>query len=436
MDNKMKYMGNNINQYTRKIFMFGGILLLGMTLGAQKKKDYNIGVFLYPGVDLLDFAGPAAVLASIPEFKVYTLSENGENILSQEILNIKPQYSINDAPVPDILIFPGGNVRVNFKNQKVLNWIDSCYLRGILMMSVCNGAGILAKAELLNGLTLTTFNGFVPVLKGMVKGSTVLENTKYVDNGNIITAGGVSAGIDGALHLVARIKGNEIAKSLASIMGFNSWNPNEGIDNHQNSFLGKFSPLVCGLDNKNENSQETTVLPAEIPYEGELKNLAEALIQQGCYLEAAGILERAVKWYPYSISSYKLLYTDYVKLGKPVPMDEMSFIKIVESGKAADAFSIYENTLKTFPNWPLFSEQALNAAGYRLLQKEDYSNAIKAFSLNTIAYPQSWNVWDSQGEALMKSGNKKEAITNYKKSLALNPNNSNARTQVARMENE
>src|SRR5450432_47572 len=123
---------------------------------AQQKQKYTVAIFLYPGVELLDFAGPAEAFSATPDFDVYTVSADGKEILSQGFLTVKPQYSIDGAPVPDIVVFPGGDRELPSNNPKVLDWAGSLYAQKTLIMSVCNGAGILARAGLLNGLIVTT----------------------------------------------------------------------------------------------------------------------------------------------------------------------------------------------------------------------------------------------------------------------------------------
>ena len=96
--------------------------------------------------------------------------------------------------------------------------------------------------------------------------------------------------------------------------------------------------------------------------------------------------------------------------------------------KGVDAAADYFNTFnKSEPVVPMFTESEMNLLGYRYLQDGKSSEAIKLFRLNTISYPDSWNVYDSLGEALLKDGQTGPAIENYKKSLELNPGNENAK---------
>ena len=188
----------------------------------------KIAFYLQPGVEILDFAGPMEVFSSAG-FEVFTVSKTTEAITTQGILKFIPDYSIQNAPQSDILaFFGGGNASGVSKDPEIINWIQS--RQDVeYYFSVCTGAFILAEAGLLNGKTATTFHGAINQLKKNYPKINVLENTRYVDNGKIITTAGVSAGIDGALHLVAKLQGPEKAKEVVTYMEYDKWVPNEGL---------------------------------------------------------------------------------------------------------------------------------------------------------------------------------------------------------------
>lgn len=404
-----------------------GRFLLIMTLfiwsrhsvSAQQKDIYNVAIFLYQNVELLDFAGPTEVFAATPGFKVYTVSVDGKDIISQGLLTVKPEYSIDNAPVPDIIVFPGGNSGPSSSDPKVIKWVQTNSNRGGTLMSVCTGAFILAKAGQLDGLNITTHYGSIESLQQLLPGATVLEHTRFVDNGNIITTAGVSAGIDGSLHMVRRIKGLEVAKSTAHYMEYEKWDPEAGKKVYQNPYL----------HNPNSIDDDTP-----IPYEGEIVDHANKLINEGAYPQAATLLESGVKWYPNSGAMYNLLSITYKKMGKAAPISESEFMAMIDAGEIDQAKQVYEKAAKEFPGWKIFTENAMNEKGYGFVGKENYDAAIKLFQLNTIAYPNSGNTWDSLAEAYMISGNKEKAISNYKKSLQVNPGNENAKRMLVKLD--
>lgn len=131
---------------------------------------------------------------------------------------------------------------------------------------------------------------------------------------------------------------------------------------------------------------------------------------------------------------YNELSVVYKKLGKPSPPDESSFLKLIEEDKIDEAWQTYEKIQAAYPGWIIFREGKLNDVGYYFMGRQDFIRAVKIFQLNAKAYPRSANAFDSLGEGFMKSGNKKEAIINYKKSLDLDPGNSNAKEMLNKLE--
>ncbi|MBA4055080.1 MAG: hypothetical protein C0490_10235 [Marivirga sp.] len=406
---------------------------VSLCLNAQQKEKYNVAIFLYQDVELLDFAGPGEVF-SAAGFNVYTVSVDGKEIVSQRFVKVTPSYSIENSPVPDIIVFPGGHSTPSSKDTRVLDWIKTRVSAGTTAMSVCTGAEILANAGMLKGLNVTTFHGFIPGLQEMLPDSKVLTDTRFVDSGNIITTAGVSAGIDGALHLVSRIKGMDVAKATAFYMEYDKWKPEDGRVDYKNENLEKIitKPSTDRLENK--SVQGNMAKPQPIPFEGELKNFAVELQNKGSYSDAAKVLEAAIKWYPRSIGSYNELSIVYNKLGRPSPPNESSFLKLIEEGKIDEAVQAYEKAQAAYPGWIVFGEGKLNDMGYRFMEKQDFKNAVKIFQLNAKAYPTSANVFDSLGEGFMRAGNKKEALANYKKSLDLDPGNTNAKQMLDKLE--
>ncbi len=192
------------------------------------KKKISIGFYLQNGVEILDFAGPMEVF-SYAGFDVFTISKTKEPIISQGILKIIPEFSIEDAPSSDILAFFGGNASVASKDSSVIDWINARKSATEYHFSVCTGAFIIAKAGLLDNMTATTFHSSIEDLKKSYTKTKVLSDVRFVDNGKVITTAGISAGIDGALHLVAKLKGEQAAIDVARYMEYDNWLPNKGL---------------------------------------------------------------------------------------------------------------------------------------------------------------------------------------------------------------
>lgn len=198
-------------------------------------KVRNVAVFVHEGVELLDFAGPGEVFAAARAnadggraFNVYTVAASPEMITSQRFLSIKPQYTFENAPRPDIVVLPGGNTGIPLQNPKVIEWVKATSQDAEVMMSVCTGAFLLARAGLLDGKEVTTHWSAIEGLRREAAKATVLENRRFLDNGRIITTAGVSAGIDGALHVVDRLLGRDAASRTARYMEY-LWTPEKSV---------------------------------------------------------------------------------------------------------------------------------------------------------------------------------------------------------------
>ncbi len=206
----------------------------------QMNEQMTIAFYLQNGVEVLDFAGPLEVFA-YAGYNVFTVSKTSDPIISQGILKIIPDYSIENAPNADILAFFGGNSNVASSDEDVINWVKS--QEDIQYhFSVCTGAFILAESQLLDGKTVTTFHSALDNLRNNYPKAKVLDDVRFVDNGKVITTAGISAGIDGALHLVAKLNSLAEAKWIAYHMEYDKWQPGEGL------ILSDDNPYTTNLD--------------------------------------------------------------------------------------------------------------------------------------------------------------------------------------------
>lgn len=184
----------------------------------------TIAILAFPGVELLDFAGPAEVFAvaagSTGAYDIKVVGATRDPIVSQGIVTITPTHAIADVPAPDILIIPGGGVGSILRDQGLMSWIRESAGEADVVASVCNGALVLARLGLLDGLEATTHYGSIAGLRESTTDTVVHEDQRFVDNGRILTAAGISAGIDMALYLVAREDGEAVARSIARYMEY------------------------------------------------------------------------------------------------------------------------------------------------------------------------------------------------------------------------
>ena len=212
--------------HTRSALALGAALLTSLgSASAQQAERHNVALLIFQGVELLDFAGPGEVFAAAGgQFNTYTVALTKDPVGSLGIVDLVPQYTIDDCPDPDLIIVPGGNVPIH--NERLQAWIGEHFRSGELTMSVCNGTSLLATSGALSELEVTTHHSAFNAVVAFEPTATPLLNRRFVDNGNVLTTAGISAGIDGALHMVARLAGQERAQSIATYMEYH-WRPAE-----------------------------------------------------------------------------------------------------------------------------------------------------------------------------------------------------------------
>ncbi len=195
---------------------------------ASRQEAGSICFYLYDGTEVLDFAGPLEVF-SYAGFRIFTVGKTKAPVTVQGVLKVIPDYSIQDAPPADIFAIFGGDDGVAAGDPEVISWIKSRDATTKGYFSVCTGAFVLGRAGLLDNLTVTTFHNSIQSLQQAVPSAKVLANVRYVDNGRILTTAGISAGIDGALHLVAKLKGEAEAMRIAKHMEYDKYVPEQGM---------------------------------------------------------------------------------------------------------------------------------------------------------------------------------------------------------------
>jgi transcriptional regulator GlxA family with amidase domain len=178
---------------------------------------YVIAIALWDGVEELDFAGPFEVLTAWARFSdreitVRTVAESTDPITCAHGLRVLAETSWNDVGRIDLLVLPGGGTQPLREDEGFLQRMRDLAARGTLMTSVCTGALVYAHAGLLDGRPATTHWESLDALAGF--DVRVDRDARFVDDGEIVTAAGVSAGIDMALHLVARLESVEQAQAV------------------------------------------------------------------------------------------------------------------------------------------------------------------------------------------------------------------------------
>jgi transcriptional regulator GlxA family with amidase domain len=181
----------------------------------------RIGIFVFEGAEELDWAGPWEVLAFWAkqwpgdDVEVFTIAREPGPVTCAKGLRVLTDHTWDDAPQMDVLVYPGGQgTRPQLGDQSIREWVNRLAKDGTLMTSVCTGSLVYADAGLLDGRPATTYWSMLDTLASLVENIEVRPDDRFVDSGEVVTAAGVSAGIDMALHLVRRLHSEQRAKEV------------------------------------------------------------------------------------------------------------------------------------------------------------------------------------------------------------------------------
>jgi transcriptional regulator GlxA family with amidase domain len=180
---------------------------------------------LYPGFTALDFIGPYEVLRWLPKAEVRFLwHEPGPVTADSGVLVVGATHSFDETPSPDVILVPGGMTSVEHaRDEKLLAWVRQAHQHATWTTSVCSGSIILAAAGLLDGKRATSHWMALSALKAL--GAIPVGDQRVVQEGNIVTCAGVSAGIDLALWLAGQIAGDDRAKVIQLSMEYDPQPP-------------------------------------------------------------------------------------------------------------------------------------------------------------------------------------------------------------------
>jgi len=183
----------------------------------------NLAILVHDDVEVLDFCGPFEAFGvtgdpGVAHFNVFTVAEEARAVRANTGMLVQPNHTIDDCPPLFMLLIPGGRTKVVLDNPRLMAWIADQEPRVEHLVSVCTGAFVLAQLGLLDGLECTTHYGSYDRLQETVPTAVVRRDARVVDNGHIVTGAGVSAGIDLALHMIARLFGMDEARAVATYM--------------------------------------------------------------------------------------------------------------------------------------------------------------------------------------------------------------------------
>lgn len=183
----------------------------------------RVAILVFDGVEIIDYSGPYEVFGAAG-YDVYTVAAKKSPVTTAMGLQVVPKYDFSDAPSPDILVVPGGRIVGPRADQVTLQWIRDETAAAKHTLSVCNGAVIMADTGLLDGLSATATDGWIPRMRKAYPKIHIVNDQRYVDNGKIITTAGLSAGIDGALHVLEVMDGTAAAQQVALGIEYD-WRP-------------------------------------------------------------------------------------------------------------------------------------------------------------------------------------------------------------------
>ncbi len=200
--------------------------------GTEIMTRRHVGILVFPEVEVLDFCGPFEVFSVTrldenrrreepSPYEVVLVAENKEPVVATGGLKVIPDHMLEDCPPLDVLVVPGGwGTRREMKNKRLVAWLAERAVRVTTLTSVCTGALLLGKAGLLDGKRATTHWWVLEEMRKLFPAVKVIDDEHVVEEGNVITSAGISAGIDMALRVVARHHGEAVARATARFMEY------------------------------------------------------------------------------------------------------------------------------------------------------------------------------------------------------------------------
>jgi len=193
---------------------------------AVNPKDVTVAILMFDGVQMIDYAAPYEVFSQAG-FKIFTVSKEGTQVLVNHRVKTLVDHSFASAPAATVVVVPGGHIDEAEKDAATLDWIRKQAGPADHVLSVCTGSFILAGTGLLDGKSATTFHRSLRDMRQQFPKVSVVNDQRWVDSGELVTAAGLASGIDAALHVVAEIRGLNYARSIAMRLEYD-WKPEQG----------------------------------------------------------------------------------------------------------------------------------------------------------------------------------------------------------------
>lgn len=194
-------------------------------------KQRTIGIVLYPGFELLDVYGPVEMFGNLgPRMKVVMVAQEAGEVASSQGPKSIAEFGFDNCPKLDLLLVPGGFGTIReLNNVSMLDFLRKRAAEAEIVTSVCSGSALLAKAGLLDGRRATSNKQYFQFAVQQGPKVEWIKEARWVDDGDRVTSSGVSAGIDMALHVIARLYGAEVAENLANSTEY-QWHRDANVD--------------------------------------------------------------------------------------------------------------------------------------------------------------------------------------------------------------
>ena len=195
-----------------------------MLLNLPEGRKIRVAFTLGQGSQVIDVAVPWEVFQDVlinedSVFDLYTVGASKDLVSMSGGMLVAPNYSVFDAPQPDVIVSPAHE-----SSPEIIKWLKKASVDADLTTSLCTGAYHLAEAGLLDGLMVTTFHTMLDDFADKFPNVCVSREQTFIDQGHVITAGGLSAGIDMSLHIVGRYFGLEVAQQTAHFIEYDNDN--------------------------------------------------------------------------------------------------------------------------------------------------------------------------------------------------------------------
>lgn len=254
---------------------------------AQRPPRPSVAILIFEGVQIIDYTGPYETFGQAG-YQVFTVGEKTEPLTTSMGMKVTPSYSLASAPPADVLVIPGGAMPHDLPaDHPVVRWILEREPRVKHILTVCNGAFALGPTGLLDGRQATTTAGMISHLQSSIPKVIPVYDKRFVHDGKIISAGGLSAGIDAALYVISLLDSPARSQEVANKMEYN-WDPSgkyvrTRLVDFQLSRLLDFNPPLRGKTITYEGDEQSWTAAYELmrreslaDFSGQLTELARS----------------------------------------------------------------------------------------------------------------------------------------------------------------